>query len=56
MIIYFLIVGSLSTQLQAAPELTSEQLAFSKKIVEVLKLQNIEAYKKLIHSKCPLEN
>lgn len=55
MIIYSFIVLSFATQLLAAPELTSQQLAFSKKIVEVLKLQNEEAYKKLIHSKCPLD-
>ncbi len=51
----FWIVALLSAQVLAAPELTSEQQAFSKKIVDVLKLQNAETYKKLIHSKCPID-
>lgn len=46
---------SLFTPVLAAAELTIEQQAFSKKLVEVLKLQNAEAYKKLIHSKCPVD-
>lgn len=55
MFLKFLIIFSFSTYVFSASELSSEQLAFSDRIASVLQLGNQNEYKKLIHSKCPID-